>query len=182
MPINEHRDEQPAPPSIHGLAWPGCNDEPSGAEQSTASADAEPKRAEQSILQRHGLPDGYLDVTGGWIPERGNVPPSLMDLIVDGLVPQPSASALDAVNWSDEESLPNGELAYKMLIATAITIVEQVERRGGKRSAGFTIDDLKTASYHGTLVLISDTQREFDRKPADSPPIVRRPNEARRFA
>ena len=57
------RAEQQAPPlpSISGLAWPGSKEEPKRAEQPPPPSGDEPSGDEQSILQRHGLPNGYLD-------------------------------------------------------------------------------------------------------------------------
>ena len=64
---NGAEQQYPPPPSIPGLAWPGANDEPSGAEQSPAPAGSEPKRAEQSQSSYTPPPltAEYLDVTGG---------------------------------------------------------------------------------------------------------------------
>ena len=53
--------QAPPPPSIPGLAWQGSKQEPKRAEQFPSSSDDEPSGDEQSILQRHGLPNGYLD-------------------------------------------------------------------------------------------------------------------------
>ena len=59
--------QAPPPPSIPGLTGPRANDEPSGAEQSSAPAGSDPKRAEQSQSENTPPPltDEYLDVTGG---------------------------------------------------------------------------------------------------------------------
>lgn len=49
--------------------WPGRGDGPSGAEQSTPADEAEAKRAEQPIPFGS---DDYLDVTGGWNPDKSS--------------------------------------------------------------------------------------------------------------
>ena len=164
------RDEQqaPAPPSILGLAWPGAGDEPSGAEQSSAPAGSEPKRAEQSQSspRANQPPDGYL-----------------MDLLVDELVPQPSPAALERVAYRHGECGP--VMSYKMLIATAITVLEQVKDTDGvfgAYGAGVVIDQLKDAGFRGAQVLLGDSGRRNPHPPAASLPIAQRPGEARRFA
>ena len=158
------RDEQqaPTPPSIFGRAWPGANDEPSGAEQSPAPAGSEPKRAEQSQSspRANQPPDGYL-----------------MDLLVGELIPQPSPDALERVAYRHGECGP--VMSYKMLIATAITVLEQVKDAYG---AGVVIDQLKDAGLRGAQVLLGDYPRRNPHPPAASLPIAQRPGEARRFA
>ena len=175
------RDEQqaPPPPSIFGLAWPGANDEPSGAEQSPPPAGSDPKRAEQSQSspRANQLPDGYLDATGGWTPD------SLMDLLVDELIPQPSPAALERVAYRHGECGP--VMSYKMLIATAITVLEQVKDTDGvfgACGAGVVIDQLKDAGFRGAQVLLGDYPRRNPHPPAASLPIAHRPGEARPFA
>ena len=175
------RDEQqaPPPPSIFGLAWPGANDEPSGAEQSPPPAGSDPKRAEQSQSspKANQLTDGYLDGTGGWTPA------SLMDLLFDELIPQPSPEALERVAYRQGEH--ESVVAYKMLIATAITVLEQVKDADGvfgAYGAGVVIDQLKDSGFRGAQVLLGDYPRRNPHPPAASLPIVRRPGEARRFA
>ena len=167
------RDEQraPLPSSIPGLTWPGANDAPSGAEQSQSAP-----RADQ-------LPDDYLDVTGGWTPDYKVAPLSLMDLIVDGLIPPPSPEALERVVYrpGEHESL----VAYKMLIASAITVLEQVTDEDGvfgAYGAGVVIGQLKDAGFRGAQVLLGDSGRRNPHPPAGSLPIAHRPGEARRFA
>ena len=180
MPINEQQPEQPTPsPSNLGLKWPGDRREPSGAGHSPDAAAADRSRAEQSesILKRHNLPDGYLDVSGGWTPDAV---PSLMDMLVHEQIPQPSQEALDLVNYapSHQPTAP-----FKLLVATAITVLHQAEDRLGASSTGFVVDDLRNACHRGAMLLVTEDMRSSERSPvAESIPIIRRPNEAPRFA
>ena len=152
MPINEQQAEQPAPPpSVSGLACPASGDEPSGAGQSHAADGTETSRAGQcqphrfpgngSVSERHNLPDGYLDVSGGWTPDMA---PSLMDLLVDELIPQPSQEALDLVAWDPAQ---RWSAPLKLLVASAITVLEQADEQGGSLSTAFVIDELKDACH-----------------------------------
>ena len=193
MPINEHQAELPAPPrSIPGLAWPSSGDETSGAEQSPAGKAAEPNRAGESQPRRfpgngpvsdpHNLPDGYLDVSGCWTPDE---PSSLMDMLVNEQIPQPSQEALDLVGWDSVQQLAlrhQVTAPYKLLIASAITLLQRDEQINGVLSTAAVVDELKTACHRGAMVFASKEWRESGRPIAESIPIVRRPNEARRFA
>ena len=185
MPINEqHAEHQVPPPSVSGLAWPSTGDEPSGAGQSPDAAVADQSRAEQSgsILQRHGLPEEYLEASGGWTPDA---PPSLMDMLIRELIPQPSQEALDLVGWDPVRQLTVREqlsAPYKLLVASAITLLQQAEDGEGARAAGFVVDELKAACHRGSMVLLAEDWRRSGRPNAEGIPIVRRPNEARRFA
>ena len=67
--MSRAEQQSPPPPSIAGLAWPGSKEEPSRAEQSPPPSDDEPSGDDQSILQRHGLLHGHLDVTGDGTPK-----------------------------------------------------------------------------------------------------------------
>ena len=152
---------------------------PSGAEQQAPpppsifglagpGANDEPSRAEQSQSspKANQLPDGYL-----------------MDLLVDELIPQPSPAALERVAYRHGECGP--VMSYKMLIATAITVLEQVKDTDGvfgAYCAGVVIDQLKDAGFRGAQVLLGDYPRRNPHPPAASLPIVRRTGEARRFA
>ena len=181
------RDEQQAPPpsSILGQAWPGANDEPSGAEQSPAPAASDPKRAEQSqsAPRADQLSDDYQTAASGWTPDYKVPTPSLMDLIVDGLIPPPSPEALERVVYRQGEH--ESVVAYKMLIASAITVLEQVKDEDGvfgAYGAGVVIGQLKAAGFRGAQVLLGDSGRRNPHPPAGSLPIAHRPGEARRFA
>ena len=119
-----------------------------------------------------------------------------MDLLVGELSPQPSPAALERVAYRHGECGP--VMAYKMLIATAITVLEQVKDADGvfgTYGAGVVIDRLKDAGFRGAQVLLGDYAgfrgaqvllgdypRRNPHPPAASLPIVRRPGEARRFA
>ena len=154
------RDEQqaPPPPLIPGLTGPRANDEPSGAEQSESSPRAN---------QLPGQP--YYEVET----------PCLMGLIVDGLIPPPSPEALERVAYRQGEH--ESVVAYKMLIATAITVLEQVKDADGvfgAYGAGVVIDQLKDAGFRGAQVLLGDYPRRNPHPPAASLRIVRRPNGA----
>ena len=187
MPINEQQPEQPAPsPSNLGLKWPGDRREPTGAGQSPDAAGADRSRAEQSesILKRHNLPEGYLEVGGGgWTPDR---PPSLMDLLVHELIPQPSEEALDLVRWDPvvyQLTVRDRFVApYKLLMASAITLLQQAEDGVGASSTGFMVDELTAACYRGSMVLMAEDWRRSGCPNAEGIPIIRRPNEAPRFA
>ena len=186
MPINEQQAEQHASrPSIAGLARPSTGDEPSGAGQSLDAPRADQSRAEQSgsILKRHGLPEEYLKAGGGWTADAA---PSLIDMLIRELIPQPSEEALDLVGWDpvvrqltvrDQFVAP-----YKLLMASAITLLQQAEDGEGARSTGFMVDELTNACHRGSLVLLAEDWRKSGPPIAESIPIVRRPNEARRFA
>ena len=180
MPINEQQAEQHASrPSIAGLAWPSTGDEPSGAGQSLDAARADQSRAEQSgsILKRHGLPEEYLEAGGGWTPDAA---PSLMDMLICELIPPPSEEALDLVNYapSHQPTAP-----FKLLVAAAITVLQQAEDRLGASTTGFVVDELRNACHRGAMLLITEDLRSSGQSPiAASIPIVRRPNEAPRFA
>ena len=187
MPINEQQPEQPAPaPSVTGLAWSASGDEPSGAGQSRYGNTTERSRAGQSqsqrfpgngpVSNRHDLPDGYLDVSGGWTPDAA---PSLMDLLVAELIPQPSQEALDLVAWDPTH---RWSAPLKLLVASAITMLQQADERNEARSAAFVIDELKDACHRGVMSLQAAKWHNSGRPIADSIPIVRRPNEAPRFA
>ena len=179
MPINEQQAEQHGSwPSIAGLEWPSTGDEPSGAGQSLDAA-RDQSRAEQSglLLQRHGLPGEYLEASGGWTHDA---PPSLMDMLIRELIPQPSEEALDLVNYapSHQPTAP-----FKLLVAAAITVLQQAEDRLGASTTGFAVDELRNACHRGAMLLITEDLRSSGRSPiAASIPIVRRPNEAARFA
>ncbi len=106
-----------------------------------------------------------------------------MDLLVDELVPQPSPAALERVAYRHGECGP--VMSYKMLIATAITVLEQVKDADGvfgAYGAGVVIDQLKDAGFRGTQVLLGDYPRRNPHPPAASLPIAQRPGEARGFA
>ena len=154
--------QPPSPPSIPGLAGPRANDEPSGAEQSQSSPRAN---------QLPGQP--YYEVAT----------PCLMGLIVNGLIPPPSPEALERVAYRQGEH--ESVVAYKMLIATAITVLEQVKDADGvfgAYGAGVVIDQLKDAGFRGAQVLLGDYPRRNPHPPAASLTIVRRPNGALGFA
>ena len=181
MPINEQQAEQHASrPSIAGLAWPSTGDEPSGAGQSLDAARAGQSRAEQSgsFLKRHGLSEEYLEASDGWAPDA---PPSLMDMLIHELIPQPSQEALDLVDFQICPLGPHQAQPYKLLMASAITILQQAESQGGG-ATGFVVDELLAACRRGVLVLVAEDWRKSGRPIAANIPIVRRPNEARRFA
>lgn len=188
MPINEQQAEQPAAsPSVSGPTWPASGDEPSGAGQSPAADLTERSRAGQSHPQRfpgnasvsgrRDLPEGYLDVSGGWTPDAA---PSLMDMLVDELIPQPSQEALDLVNYAPGHQ-PTAP--FKLLTAAAITVLQQAEDRLGATATGFVVDELRSACHRGSMLLVTENLRSSGWPPiAESIPIARRPNEAPRFA
>ena len=159
--------------------WPGLGDEASGAEQCTPANATEQKRAEQPLSLRYAtIPDleAYLDVTGGWTPDAA---PSLMDMLVDELIPPSSPEALDLVNY-DAGCGATGP--YKLLIASAITLLQRDEQLNGVLSTAAVVDELTKACRRGDMVLRSREWRDSGRPAAVSIPIVRRPNEARRLA
>ena len=109
--------------------------------------------------------------------------PCLMGLIVDGLIPPSSPEALERVAYRQGEH--ESVLAYKMLIASAITVLEQVKDADGvfgAYGAGVVIDQLKDAGFRGAQVLLGDYPRRNPHPPAASLSIVRRPNGALGFA
>ena len=179
MPINEQQAEQQAPrPSIAGLAWPSTGDEPSRAGQSPDVAKADQSRAEQSgsFLKRHGLSKEYLEARDGWTHDS---PPSLMDMFIGELIPQPSEEALNLVNYAP---LHQTTAPFKLLVAAAITVLQQAEDRLGASTTGFVVDELRNACHRGAMLLITEDLRKSGRPIAENIPIVRRPNEAPRFA
>ena len=109
--------------------------------------------------------------------------PTLLDLIVDGLLLPPTPEALERVAYRQGEH--ESVVAYKMLIASAITVLEQVKDSDGvfgAYGAGVVIDQLKEAGFRGAQVLLGDYPRRNPHPPAASLPIAQRPGEARRFA
>ena len=165
MPINERQAEQPAPPPhLSGLAWPSSGDAPSRAEQPPQDGASETSRAGQStvIRNRRDVPDGYLDVTGGWTPDQA-IPLTLMDLCADGRIPEPSATALDRVVWTTDQKGPAA--TYQLLLATAITLLEQesVARNTVRRAA--SIAQLVEAGRDGVLALKGAADRAGEARP-----------------
>ena len=172
MPINEHQAEQPAPaPSVSDLASPASEDEPSGAGQSQRMR----FQGNGLVSNRHDLPDGYLDVYGGWTPDAA---PSLMDMLVDDQIPQASQEALDLVAWNPTQQW---SAPLELLVASAITALQQADEGDGALSTAFVIDELKDACHRGVMSLQAAEWRSSGRPIAESILIVRRPNEAARF-
>ena len=162
MPINERQAEQPGPqPSIAGLAWPSSGDEPSGAGLSPAHPAAEPKRAGLShpISSKDALPAEYLVVTGGgWVPPR-----DLMDLCADGKITAPSATALEMVSWVADDGGPAA--TYQLLLATAITLLEQESIARKTVRYATAISQLVDAGRDGVLALVGAADRSNEARP-----------------
>ena len=102
-----------------------------------------------------------------------------MDMLVDELIPQPSQEALDLVGWDPTQQW---SAPLKLLVASAITVLQQSDERDGALSTAFVIDELKDACHRGVMTLQAAEWRNSGKPIADSIPIVRRPNEAPRFA
>ena len=81
-----------------------------------------------------------------------NNPPALTlaDLIVDGLIPEPSADAMERVRLAFNPSGRTEIDAMKFVMATAMTMCEQVRDRDPARgrSAAIAITELQTASMY----------------------------------
>ena len=165
MGMPRRHEQQASAPSDLGQARPDTGDEQSGAEQSPA------------IRNKEDVPDGCLEVSGGWVPYEP--PPSLMDLCADGEIPEPSAAAKARTGLASGERGPTA--TYKTLIATAMTMLEDGGYEG--MEAHWTMAHLENACRRGVdLMRDRGPSQSCLQKVRDKLPVVRRPNEARRFA
>ena len=84
-----------------------------------------------------------------------NQPTTLMDLCADGLIPEPSAQALELVGLSPDADCSAPWEKAQLLIAAAMTICQEETRDDPEavKVTGFAVNDLQSASNMATAAL-----------------------------